>query len=148
MKHLKYYENVNNKYINIALDISGSMSLRHVQAGIDYLGEFGEFDKINFIQFAYSVEEFIVLDNLDEIYDNVNLGGFGTTIQSLIDWIVLNKFDKYKTFIISDFYADNPDYSELGEYELIKLPDDIESVFKIPKDIKGEARKNIGKYNL
>ena len=108
------------KMINVALDVSGSLTESMITSAISSV-DFGEYDKINFLQFDTEVEKFVKLNNVSEISTDLRLVGGGTIIQSVVDFIVNNEFDKYKTFIISDFYADEPDYSVLDEYELVKI---------------------------
>lgn len=108
------------KTINIVLDVSGSINENILTPAIS-LTDFGEFDKINFIQFSTQVEKFVRINDLKEIFINLHLTGGGTIIQSAVDFIVKNDLNKNKTFIISDFLADKPDYSVLGEYQLIEV---------------------------
>lgn len=139
MKHLKKFEeidyhshinrNINEdelsediKFINIALDVSGSINndmVRNALLNIDI----PDYDKINFIQFDYNVKKVDIIDDVEDIFNIKWIGGFGTNIQPVIDYIVNNDLNHNKTYIISDFYADNPDYSKLSDYELINLLD-------------------------
>ena len=114
-------------YINIALDVSGSISHTAIK-NIIQLTNFDDYSdtKVNFIQFTTEVNSFKVLDNVSDILNEKLYGnGGGTIIQSAVDYIVENGFEEYKTFIISDFYFDKPDYSQLKDYELINVEDDI-----------------------
>lgn len=152
MKYIKKYENSDVKYINILIDTSGSMLKRYINAAI-YLTDFGEYDKINYIQFTDQIEKYQVIYDTKEITQKNLKGGFGGDVNVAIDFLVSKNLENYKTFIISDFYFDRtPDYSKLKDYELVKIDDEIfsfdERDYLIPKEIRGEERQNIKRYNL
>ena len=151
MKYLKTFENQQLPSINILLDVSGSVSKELVKAAF-YLTDFGEYNKVNFIQFTNDIESHQEIFYVDKILTTQFRNGVGTDIQVAIDYLVDKGLNNYKTFIFSDFYCEKPDYSKLKDYELInfeKIDPDID--YSIPKEDyhkDPELFKGIKSYNL
>lgn len=117
----KLFENNEIKFINVAIDVSAScLSLLN---NVINMIDFGDYDKINLIPFNESPSNYKVVDHID-IKKIKYLFGINTKITPVIDFIVNKGLNKYKTFIISDFYInDKPDYDRLIDYELINIID-------------------------
>lgn len=124
MKHLKFFEKFRNATdINLLLDVSGSISENMIKSIIHDIYLSGvEYDKINLIQFTTEVVDFSVITNINDIKISKK-GGGGTIIQTAIDFVIDNGLNIYKTYIVSDFYADEPNYSLLSDYELLTIDD-------------------------
>ena len=97
MKYLKTFENQQLPSINILLDVSGSVSKELVKAAF-YLTDFGEYNKVNFIQFTNDIESHQEIFYVDKILTTQFRNGVGTDIQVAIDYLVDKGLNNYKTF--------------------------------------------------
>lgn len=157
MKYLEKYTHFDKDdiFINVLLDASSSITKKQVRAAL-YITDFGVYDKVNFVKFTYTVEEFKVLDDVDKILNYLYGNGFGSRIMPAIELLYQHELQYYKTFIISDLYfGDNTvNYSRLKDYQLVKLeddPDELDIDYSIPKEdyLKNpEMYKNSRKYNI
>lgn len=127
IKNFTLFESNDIKYINVAIDASAScLSLLN---NIFYMIDFGDYDKINLITFNDPPTNYKVVDHID-INKIKYLYGSGAMIP-VIDFIIKNGLNKYKTFIISDFFiSDKPDYDNLIDYELINILDLYDKIDK------------------
>ena len=125
MKNLKIFTDFVNEeeefknIINIVLDVSGSIRPNLLQSAINE-NDFGNYDSIIFIQVDYKVEQVDNLNDIQEMKITSGGGGGGADLQSALDYITFNDLQHHKTFIISDFYCEDVDWSVL-DYELIKI---------------------------
>lgn len=117
------YEGNYDSDINIIVDVSGSINPSDINK-IPQLIDCEHCNNINVIFVDSEVREVKLLNDISELDDPLNsipaVGG-RTDLQAGINYIVDNGLADNKTYIISDFYGEPLDYSELSEYEEIQI---------------------------
>lgn len=123
MKNLITFENFNNTEINLIIDVSSTMKPSDIEK-IPELISCDGCNEINVLLVDHIVRKFQTISDLSElgnVFKNTKLGTGGTDLQAGIQYIIDNNLEQYKTYIVSDFYFEPLDYSQLSEYEEIKI---------------------------
>lgn len=122
LKRFEMFQNSTYTEINIILDVSASMTKSQLRNGISQIKKICDPSIITLIQVSYDIENVDTFNSLDKISDiNISYNKGGLRLQLGVDYIIDNDLNDIKTFIISDFFTDDLDYSRLNDYEKIEV---------------------------